>query len=198
MITHKRHTTTAQKLANYKHLVLSKTRKQIKRISRISKHCTLCGCRVKHNKFVLPCVSQIITKNKTVPVNQNLTCANYDIYVASCVICHEHYVGQTSNKLSVRWSSRRSNWNKQNCKTDNDHMVLSRHYSKVEKLRHVEFIIKQKQMIFKNLKVSFVPKRLVMVPRSRQFCRLNLASRHRTQVHKNHSLCRQAALDFVL
>ena len=151
---------------------------------------------------MLPCVSQIITKNKTVPVNQNLLCANYDIYVASCVICHEHYVEQTSNKLSVRWSSRRSNWNKQNCKTDNDHMVLSRHYSKVEKLRHVEFIIKQKQMIFKNLKVSFVPKRLVMVPLSRQFCRLILlhAIAHKyikTTVFADHLLsilcCRKSA-----
>jgi len=58
-------------------------------------------------------------------------------------MCHEQYVGQTNNKLSVGWSSHRNNWNKHNCKTDNDHMVLSRHYSNVEKLRHVEFIIKQ-------------------------------------------------------
>jgi len=48
-------------------------------------------------------------------------------------------------------------------------MVLSRHYSKVEKLQHVEFIMKQKQMTFKNLKVSFVPKRLVMVPEAVSF-----------------------------
>ena len=53
------------------------------------------------------------------------------INVATCVICHEQYVGQTSNKFSKRWSAHSSNWNKQNCKTDSDtdQMALSRHYS---------------------------------------------------------------------
>ena len=31
-------------------------------------------------------------KNKTLPLNQNLTCANYGIYVLTCVICDEEYV----------------------------------------------------------------------------------------------------------
>jgi len=29
------------------------------------------------------------------PLNQNLTCAKYGIYVATCVIYHQQYVGQT-------------------------------------------------------------------------------------------------------
>jgi len=37
-------------------------------------------------------VSQIISKTKTFPLNQNLTCADYGIYVATCVLCHEQYV----------------------------------------------------------------------------------------------------------
>ena len=47
------------------------------------------------------------------------------------MICNEQYVGQTSNKFSKRWSAHRSNWNKQDCKTDSDkdQMTLSRHYS---------------------------------------------------------------------
>jgi len=47
------------------------------------------------------------------------------------VICHEQYVGQTSNKFSKRWSAHRSNRNKQDCKTnsDKDQMALSRNYS---------------------------------------------------------------------
>jgi len=46
-------------------------------------------------------------------------------------MCHEQYVGQTSNKLSKRWSVLCSNWNKQDCKThsDKDQMALSQHYS---------------------------------------------------------------------
>jgi len=47
------------------------------------------------------------------------------------MICREQYVGQTSNKFSKRWSAHRSNWNKQDCKTDSDkdQMALWWHYS---------------------------------------------------------------------
>ena len=78
-----------------------------------------------------PNVSQLLTKTKTFKLNQSLTCADFGIYVATCVICHEQYVDQTSNKFSKRWSAHRSNWNKQDCKTDSDkdQMALSRHYS---------------------------------------------------------------------
>ena len=70
-------------------------------------------------------------QTKTFKLNQSLTCADFGIYVATCVICHEQYVGHTSNKFSKRWSAHRSNWNKQDCKTDSDkdQMALSRHYS---------------------------------------------------------------------
>ena len=80
---------------------------------------------------MVPNVSQLLTKTKTFKLNQSLTCAEFGIYVATCVICHEQYVGQTSNKFSKRWSAHRSNWNKQDCKTDRDkgQMALSRHYS---------------------------------------------------------------------
>ena len=59
-------------------------------------------------------------KNKTFPLNQNLTSASYGIYVATCVICHEQYVGQNTNKISTRWSSHRNNWNKPDCKDDDN------------------------------------------------------------------------------
>jgi len=80
---------------------------------------------------MVPNVSQLLTKTKTFKLNQSLTCADFGIYVATCVICHEQYVGQTSNKFSKRWTAHRSNWNKQDCKTDSDkdQMALSRHYS---------------------------------------------------------------------
>ena len=51
----------------------------------------------------------------------DVDCSNFFcIYVATCGICHEQYVVQTSNKFSERCSAHRSNWNKQDCKTDSD------------------------------------------------------------------------------
>ena len=72
-----------------------------------------------------------LTNARTFKLNQSLTCADFGIYVATCVICHEQHAGQTSKKFSKRWSAHRSNWNKQDCKTDSgkDQMALSRHYS---------------------------------------------------------------------
>jgi len=107
----------------------SKTKKHVKGrpMSRLCNPCGLCDCHGKHNKSMIPCVLQIMTKTKSFPLKQNLTRPNYGIYMATCVICHEQYVGQISNKFSVRWSSPRSNWNKQDYKTDNYQMI--RHHS---------------------------------------------------------------------
>ena len=117
MISYKRPTTIGQKLTNYEDLALNKTRKQTKGGSRPCEHCALCRCYGKNNKSMVPNVSQLLTKTTTFKLNQSLTCADFDIYVATCVICHAQYVGQTSNKFSKRWSAHRSNWNKQDCKT---------------------------------------------------------------------------------
>jgi len=109
--------------------VKSKTREHVKGMSG---PCALCGNHGKHNKSMVPCVSQILGKNKTFPPNQKLTCANHGIYVATCVICHEQYVGQTKNKFSVRWSCYRSNWNWPNCEFDKnkkDKVALLWHFS---------------------------------------------------------------------
>jgi len=80
---------------------------------------------------MVPNVSQLLTKTKALKLNQSLTCADFGIYVATSVICYEQYVGQTSNKFLKRWSAHRSNWNKQDCKTDSDkdQMALLRYYS---------------------------------------------------------------------
>jgi len=132
MITYKRPTAIGQLLTNYKHLALSKTREHVKWMSVPCGHCALCGNHGKHNKSMVPCVSQILGKNKTFPLNQKFTCANHRIYVATCFTCHEQYVGQTKNKFSTRWSSHRSNWNRPNCETDEnneDKVALLRHFS---------------------------------------------------------------------
>jgi len=41
-----------------------------------------------------------MSKTKAFPFNQNLKCVKHGICVATCVICHEQYVGQTKNKFS--------------------------------------------------------------------------------------------------
>jgi len=132
MITYKRSNTIGQLLTNYKHLALNKTREHVKGMSGPFGHCALCGKHGKHNRSMVPCVSQIMGKNKTFPLNQKLTCANHGIYVATCGICHEQYVGQTKNKFSTRWSSHRSNWNRPNREIDEsnkDKVTLLRHFS---------------------------------------------------------------------
>jgi len=52
-----------------------------------------------NNKSMVARVSQIMSKTKTFLLNQHLTCTDYGIYVATCVPCHEQYVGQTKNNF---------------------------------------------------------------------------------------------------
>jgi len=56
--------------------------------------------------------SNIKAKNKIFPLNQNLTYANYGVYVATGVTCSQQYVGQTVNKFYTRWTAHRGSWNK--------------------------------------------------------------------------------------
>jgi len=44
---------------------------------------------------MIPTVPQILTKNKTSSLNHNRACANYGIYVTTCMICNQQYVGQS-------------------------------------------------------------------------------------------------------
>ena len=103
---------------------------------------------------MVPNVSLLVTKTKTCKLNQSLTCSDFGIYVATCVICHEQYVGQTSNKFSKRWSAHRSSWNKQDCKTDSDkdQMALSRHYSENHGIINKYSIIESKDLVYNRVK----------------------------------------------
>ena len=130
MITYKRPKTIGRILTNYKHHASSKTREPVTDESGPCGHCALCGCYGKHDKSMVPRVSQTMSKTETFPLNQNLTCRNYGIYVVTFVLCHEQYVAQTKNKFSKRWSADRSNWNRPNCSNDiNKEVALSRHYA---------------------------------------------------------------------
>jgi len=118
MMTYKRPTTIGQLLTNYKHLALSKTREHAKALSGPCGHCALCGDYGKHNKSMVPCVLQIMSKTKAFPHNQNLTCAKYGIYVATCVIFHERYVDQRQKEqifpemvIAPQWLEQNQLWN---------------------------------------------------------------------------------------
>jgi len=78
---------------------------------------------------MLPCVSQIVTKNKTFPLNKSLASINSGIYVAICLICHRQYVRHSVNALSTRWLSYRINWTNQIIRKTATKQPLSRHYS---------------------------------------------------------------------
>ena len=75
---------------------------------------------------MVPCVSQMVTKIKYFPMNQNLTCANFGIYVATCSTWYQQYECQT---FSTGWSSHRRYWNKPDTMDNYDQMVLPRNYS---------------------------------------------------------------------
>jgi len=93
------------------------------------KHCTFCGYHGKQkHKSMVPCVSQIMTK-KYIPLNQNLTYANFGIYVLTCLTCYQQCNGQKVNTFTTEWSSRPSNWNKADIRDNCDQMVVSRHFS---------------------------------------------------------------------
>ena len=92
VITYKRPTTMGQKVTNYKDLGVNKTRKQTKGGSTPCEHCALYGCYGKDNKFMVPNVSQLLTKTKTFKLNKSLTCAGFGIYVMNSMLRLVWYV----------------------------------------------------------------------------------------------------------
>jgi len=95
----------------------------MRRTSEPCNHFAVFGCHGKQNEHVVSCVSQIKTKNEPSPLKQNLTCAKYGNYVATCVIFHQRYAGETADKSSTKWSSHPSNWQKRYNMDDSDHMA---------------------------------------------------------------------------
>ena len=61
-------------------------------------------------------------------LRQNLTCSNYGIYVATCQLCNNQYVGQTKNKFSTRWNSHRKNWKNFDFSLKSDKAALLKHF----------------------------------------------------------------------
>ena len=128
MITYKRPTTVGQLLTNYRSLAHSEASNQQQRgYSGPCGHCALCGKFGKHDANMVPKIIALHSKGKLFPLRQVLTCANYGIYVATCKLCGEQYVGQTSNKFSKRWNSHRSSWDTVNLSNDQEQVPLLHH-----------------------------------------------------------------------
>ena len=77
---------------------------------------------------------------KLFKVKQNLTCNNYGIYAAQCLVCDQTYVGQSKNKFSTRFNAHRKNWKdalngilRQN-EFNKDENALFNHYQKFHKI----------------------------------------------------------------
>ena len=52
-----------------------------------------------------------IKDDKIIYLKQHLSCKNYGIYAARCLLCSNFYVGQTITSFSQRWNTHRYNWN---------------------------------------------------------------------------------------
>jgi len=88
-------------------------------------HCALCGKYGKHHSIVEK-EDYLCTPTGRIKLTQRLSYANYGIYVATCLLCKEQYVGQTKNKFSVRWTAHRNNWDKS---TGKEEGALIKHYT---------------------------------------------------------------------
>ena len=75
---------------------------------------------------------------KIIQLKQNLNCTNFCIYTACCNICSEMYIGETINRVSVRWNIHRHIWNSNTL--DSQKAALSIHYHK----NHTDFSCKNK------------------------------------------------------
>jgi len=111
MITFKRPPALSDYLTNYKRITYDEHATAEDCSSAPCVHCALWGNYGKlHSTFEKE--DYLCTPTGRIKLTQRLSCANYGIYMATCLLCKEKYVGQTKNKISVRWTAYRNNWHK--------------------------------------------------------------------------------------
>ena len=91
-------------------------------------HCALCGRHGKYTKSMVPSTKVLQTNFGNFNLRQNLTCSNYGIYVTTCQLCNNQYVGQTKNIFSTRWNSHRKNWKNFDFLFKSDKAALLKHF----------------------------------------------------------------------
>ena len=74
---------------------------------------------------------------KTINLKQHLTCRDYGIYSAQCIVCKDIYIGQTCTSFSKRWNLHRQDWKtminsgknyREKTTADSDDKALYYHY----------------------------------------------------------------------
>ena len=125
-ITYKRPQTISQHLTKYKSIAHTSNPSH-EGLSKPCGRCSLCG---NHGHSInMVNVTKVIKSIKGRPfhITKVLTCADWGIYAATCVICKEMYVGQTSTSFSKRWCQHRSVW-KSGSNDRDDTAALRLHY----------------------------------------------------------------------
>ena len=131
-ITYKRLLTLSQQLTRYKILA----QEPQKGSSGPCGHCSLCGNYGKHASMIEYTESIRSPSGRKFLLLLELTCADYGVYVATCLICANQYVGQTYKSFTTRWNSHRATWKKGDVggtaedKTFGDKAALRLHYFK--------------------------------------------------------------------
>ena len=159
-VTYSRPPTLGNLLTNYKNIFKNETNTGIGN-SRPCNKCKLCG-KYGNEEGMVQETSSIKRKDgKLFNLKQNLSCSDYGIYVAQCLICNHLYVGQTKNKFSTRWNSHRKNWNdainsiiKNTNNYNSDEQALFNHYTNY----HPEKIDQEKISLARAFTVTFVEK----------------------------------------
>ena len=90
--------------------------------------CKLCGNHGKDAKTMIYSTNTRNSKSgKIFQLKKQLTCSNFGIYAATCTICFEQYVGQTTASFSNCWNGHRAIW-KNGTSAEGDAAALSNHY----------------------------------------------------------------------
>ena len=127
MMTYRRPQTLGNMLK--KHKAIAMNTEENRRETGKSKGCERCGLCGHYGKLqnMVENTDNIITnKGKKIKLRQKLTCNDYGIYSAQCVICKHIYIGQTINSFSKRWNGHRQSWEQQKINKNNNCKKTSR------------------------------------------------------------------------
>ena len=100
--------TISTMITNYKTFTQDEAHK-IEGASKCGK-CGLCGNFGSLKNMVVECGEIERKDGVKLKIKQKINCKDTGIYAARCKVCREIYVGQTSNRFSVRWNGHRSAW----------------------------------------------------------------------------------------
>ena len=128
MIAYRRPQTLSQNLTNYRKIAheLNNEGEHSKPCGR----CYLCGNFSKESRNMVLITNTITSKTgKKYTLQKYLTCSDFGIYVATCNLCAEQYVGQTITTFAKRWTAHRKMWNDGGI-DDGDRTALLTHYRK--------------------------------------------------------------------